>query len=210
MADKNDIKKGSTEKKRYWKNPKWFLPFIIPIAAAIVIAVIYNDAGISQQINGDNNVQIVDGENITINSYTEKELYLSPSEKLIKPDMAIYEFPLKIVNELPRDFNDVGLVIIFPEKFGMHRIMVEPVDKSEKIVKYNGSLEIMMPGYGFSSDGYNYYIYDIESIYKRETKNYIVKVDTRDYDEEFYMYFKWTDLNETPELKEVFKGVGVE
>ena len=203
--------KSTDKKSPFWKKPEWLIPIII----SILLSSYFGGNAIYQKINGDNNVQIIGnqniiGDNITINTDPEKELYLSPSKKLIKPNMGEYNFPFEIVNERAEDFNDVALVVIVPENFGMYRIIIEPVDKSEKIVKYNGSMEIMLPGIGYPSNGYYFCIYDIESIYKHERKKFIVKVNTREYNDEFFMYFKWTYLNESPNIKNFFEGFGVE
>jgi len=185
---------------------------ILTIIGVLIAGSIYLNSNVVKDSNFNQSPVCV-GENCkqtTNYIQEEKELYLSPNKKLIKPNMADYVFPFKIVNEKNQDFNDVALVILVPESFGMYRIMVEPIDKTEKIVKYNGSMELMLPGYGFPKDGYYWCIYNIESIYARETKEYSIKVNTRDYPEEFFMIFKWTSLSDNSQLKEMFKGFGVE
>lgn len=217
----------SKKNKKNFLNKPLIKYLVLPLLVVIVGGLIVYYLTVGSNMDKENNSVNINDSNlenspiitdspgtivgdVIINNAPEKELYLSPNKKLIKPDMADYVFPFKIVNEKNQDFNDVALVILVPEDFGMYRIQVDPLDKNEKIVKYNGSMEIMLPGIGFQKDGYYWCIYNIESIYARETKEYSITVNTRDYSHEFNMIFKWTSLSENPKLKEFFKGFGVE
>jgi hypothetical protein len=137
-------------------------------------------------------------------------VYVSPEKKLIKSNMADYSFPLKIVNEKSEDFNDIGLKYTVPADYGIYRIMIKPKDETERIGKYNNSLQIMLPCFGWQEGDKYISICDIESIYKLEIKEYEVTINTRDYNADFFIEFEIMNLSQQPQLKDIFKSFGDE
>lgn len=205
-------------------NNKWMVGIGIAVIGAVIAGIILywvlgeGDIGNSQEnINSffDKSPQCV-GENCqqTINynqiNQEVESIYVSPAKKLIKTNMSDYSFPFKIVNEKSEDFNDVGLIYIVPADYGIYRVMIKPKDETEQIKKYNNSLQIMLPCFGWQ-DGDNYLgVCDIESVYKLETKEYTITVNTRNYSKDFFIEFGLIDLAQQPQLKEIFRGFGVE
>ena len=135
-------------------------------------------------------------------------IYVSPSKKLIRANLADYSFPLKIVNEMDQDYNDIALKNSIPVSYSNVRIMIVPKDETEVIRRYNNSFQIMMPAYGRPEDDMFVRYYFIESIYNREIKEYSVTVNTRGYDEDFFIEFEIINLSESPDLIEWFKAFG--
>lgn len=159
----------------------------------------------SPQCVGKNCQQIITYKQI---HQEEKSIYVSPAKKLIKVNMAEYRFPLKIVNEMGKDLNDVGLEVSFPVDLGAQNVMIRPREATEFIKKR--SVSIMLPCIGQPKNGIHTQICDIESIYKLEIKEYEIGINTREYHSDFFIEFKLVDLSQQPELKEIFRGFGME
>jgi hypothetical protein len=186
---------------------------ILSIIATLIGGGIYFN-GISIKNSNLNQSPLCTGENCYQNiNYNqviqeEKRIYVSPEKKLIRANLSDYSFPLKIINERREDYNNIGLLVYVPVEFGVYRVMIEPMDKSEVINKYNNSLQIMMPCYG-EPIGEDYVgVCFIESVYSTETKDYKVTLNTRDYPNDFYIKFGLTRLDGN--LTNIFRSFGVE
>lgn len=147
-----------------------------------------------------------------INYEEEKEIYVTPEKKLIRANMADYSFPLKIINERDEDYNDIGLVFVLPGDFGstMPPIMIEPKDRSEIISKYNNTMQLSLPYVGVQNGDIYPFVCFIESVYKKEIKEYKVTINTRGYDKDFYIEFGLINISKNPELVNIFRSFGAE
>lgn len=195
-------------------NNKWIYGIGTAVIAGLILFLFIGSTGNSQkninssstqspQCIGNNCQQIITYTQINTE---EKSVYTSPAKKLIKANMSDYSFPFKIINELPRDFNDVGLMYVIPVDYGMQQIMIMPRDRTERVTK--DFFQIMLPCIGWPKDDKYIGVCDIESIYKLEIKEYEITINTRNYGKDFYMEFELINLSQYPQLKEGFRGFG--
>ena len=211
MAARKKYFKGFTKREKIIL----FLKIVAIILGANVIININHPTMSNLTLNdsvacqGENNDCAKEKNYITI-TQEKKEVYVSPEKRLIKPNSSDYSFTLKIVNEKNEDINDVALAYFIPADYGDERIIIEPKDKTERITKYNGLVQISQVGLGWRQGDKLVHVYDIESIYKKDTKEYEVRVNTRGYDKDIFIEFGIINLTEYPSLREMFKEAGSE
>jgi len=158
----------------------------------------------SPNCNGDNCQQI-------INYAQEKSLvYTSPSKKLIKHDIGTIEFDVSLINNNKTDLNEVGIVLIYPKNIVFAERFEISEYGGEQINKYNDSLHIKNIGFGSENDKFGYYVQYIGTVGKYEEKKFKIKLDTRNYRDDYYLYIKWTEIEKDSELDNFFRSFGVE
>ncbi|MCK9595758.1 hypothetical protein M0R19_01055 [Candidatus Pacearchaeota archaeon] len=140
----------------------------------------------------------------------EKEIYVTPEKRLIRANMSDYSFTLKIVNERNEDYNNIGLLYSVPADYGVYRVMIKPKDETERISKYNNSLQIMLPCYGEPYEGEYWMVCFIESVNRKDEKEYEITINTRNYNNDFEINFGLIDISKYPRLINIFRGFGVE
>ncbi|HLD85346.1 MAG TPA: hypothetical protein VI968_02195, partial [archaeon] len=105
----------------------------ISLAAIITIGLIINIA------IGNNNIQIVGNNiNVSINTYQNKGLYISPKEIFLTSKTGIHNIPISVVNELNQDFQNMAISIKVPYNSGPPYVRFEPPQDIEKITSENG------------------------------------------------------------------------